>query len=169
MYITGNGDKRVTEVGSGKQFSCGKRNWRGIPNKETPIYLLKIHPNNSIAQQHTFIPCGGKSIPCGNSGNMPERHNTRVFPGGDNARASSLVEIHRCFFLAVTSVTKTNVCFSCVNGNICPKFGVTYIHPWKKIGTSLSWHMSKHAISEAFFDRGEAWCRRGTWISGAPP
>ena len=47
---------------------------------------------------HTFIPCGGKSIPCGNSGNMPGGDSTPVSPGGDNARVSPLMEIHRCFF-----------------------------------------------------------------------
>ena len=30
-------------------------------------------------------------------------------------------------FLAVTAVTRPKVCFSCVTGNVCPKFEVTYV------------------------------------------
>ena len=94
-----------------------------------PAYPLESHPNgNIIAHQHTFIPCGGKIIPCGNSGNKPGGGKRTCIPwGGQRTCISPLVEIHGVFFLAVTAVTKPNVCFSCCTGNICPKIGVMHI------------------------------------------
>ena len=155
MYVTGNGNTQVTD--------WGNRSWRSVPGKEKFTYLLKTRPNNVIAHQHTFILCDEKTIPCGNGGNMPGGDSTRLSPGGDNARVSPLGEIHRCFFPSGNSGNKNKWLFSCVTGNICPKFGVTYVpdnnsghlrrftpHP-QKITADRNLRMDRRFLSAVIF------------------
>ena len=77
--------------------------------------------------QHTFIPCGGKSIPCGNSGNMPGG-TAHVYLLGV---ATHVYPLWGKFigrpFPCGSSGNTTKCVFSCIPGNNCPKFGVTYI------------------------------------------
>ena len=140
-------------------FFCGTRSWQSVPGKEMPAYPLESHPNgNIIAHQHTFIPCGGKIIPCGNSGNKPGGGKRTCIPSG---------EIYRCFFLCGNSGNKTKcACFSCVTGNICPTFRVTYI-PFLNLPCISAWPHLLVRASATLHDSAKQWDSRATYISWA--
>ena len=116
--------------------------------------------------QHTFIPCGGKSIPCGNSGNMPGG-TAHVYPLGAATHVYSLwgAFIGGLFPCSISS-NKTKCVSSCVTGNICPTFRVTYI-PFLNLPCISAWPHLLVRASATLHDSAKQWDSRATYISWA--
>ena len=105
----------VTEIG---EASPVKKNL-DISWKPTRIFVLLINTCISPVVGKTTLAVTAATCRGGTAHVYPLGGTTHVYPlwwdfiGG--------------IFLAVTAVTRPKVCFSCVTGNVCPKFEVTYV------------------------------------------